>query len=108
MGKTTKILLALSIGGLTLGLVFVTGLVNVETLPVLYVALPAGAILFGLFLISRMLEKETGLYDQEQRKAVTAADAANARRDENDSNSSAFTPLHARRVFARQKQSGAS
>ena len=67
MTKMTKTLLVLSLIGLVAGLVFVTGLVNVTNAIGLYVTLPAGAILFGLFLISRMLEKETSRFDEEQR-----------------------------------------
>jgi hypothetical protein len=65
MTKTTKNLLILSIVCLALGLVFVTGIINVQNVVALYVALPAGAIFFGLFLIFRMLEKEALLYDEE-------------------------------------------
>ena len=43
----------------------------------LYVALPTEAIFFGLFLISKLLEKETALDDREQRAARAAAIAAN-------------------------------
>jgi hypothetical protein len=65
MSRTTKTLLALAITGLASGLFFVSGLIDVK-LPALYVALPAGAIFFGLFLISRMLEKEVSAFDKEQ------------------------------------------
>jgi hypothetical protein len=78
MGKTTKTLLVLALAGLVSGMVFVTGLINVENMVALYAALPAGAILFGLFLISRMLEKETARYDQEQGDSLAAANAANS------------------------------
>ena len=67
MSKTTKTLLALSLTGLVTGLAFVTGWVNVQNAVALYVALPAGAIFFGLFLIAKLLEKETAQYDAEQR-----------------------------------------
>jgi len=55
----------------------VTGLVNVQGAVWLYVALPAGAICMGLFLISLMLEKETG-FDQEQHALLAAAESAAA------------------------------
>ena len=42
---------------------------------VFYVALPLGAIFLGLFLISRLLEKETALYDAEQRNVLVALKA---------------------------------
>jgi hypothetical protein len=65
MGKLTKFLLALALAGLGSGFVFVSGLVKVDQVPALYVTLPAGAIFFGLFLISLMLEKESARFDQE-------------------------------------------
>ena len=65
MSRTTKTLLALAITGLASGLFFVSGLINVQ-LSALYVTLPAGAIFFGLFLISFMLEKEVSAFDKEQ------------------------------------------
>jgi hypothetical protein len=66
MTRMTKSLLALSIAGLASGLFFVSGIINVGNLVALYTALPAGAICFGLFLISLMLEKEATAFDQEQ------------------------------------------
>src|SRR6059036_1123975 len=67
MGRMTQTLLTVSLAGLIAGLAFVTGLVNVQNAVALYVALPAGAIFFGLFLIAKLLEKETAQYDAEQR-----------------------------------------
>ncbi len=75
MTKTTKILLALAIAGLVSGLAINSGLVDASTAEWLYVCFPMGAILFGLFLLSKILEKETAAYDQEQRAALAAADA---------------------------------
>ena len=69
MGKLTKFLLGLALAGLGSGFVFVTGLVKVDQVPALYVTLPAGAIFFGLFLISLMLEKESARFDQEHSHA---------------------------------------
>ena len=66
MSKLTKTLLWLAVGFLTSGLVLVSGLVEIGNLVVLYVALPLGAICFGLYLISQLLEKESARYDQEQ------------------------------------------
>ena len=65
MATMTKNLLAICITSLAAGLAFVTGVINVEHAVALYVALPLGAVFFGLFLISRMLEKEVSLYDEE-------------------------------------------
>src|SRR5689334_13748211 len=75
MGKMTKCLLALSISGLTLGL----ALTFLKGSPATYVVLPAGAIFFGLFLISFMLEKESAAYDAEQRKLLDLALRADTR-----------------------------
>jgi hypothetical protein len=56
MRTKTKILLAISLSAFALG--FTNILWGFGT--------PVGAICFGLFMISKMLEKETALYDQEQ------------------------------------------
>lgn len=66
MTKTTKNLLGISIACLIIGLAFATGILNAHDVVALYVFLPLGAVFLGLFLIFRMLEKETALYDQEQ------------------------------------------
>ena len=42
----------------------------------LCVLLPLGAVFFGLFLISKMLETETAAFDREQQAALAAAEAA--------------------------------
>ncbi|HUA38969.1 MAG TPA: hypothetical protein VMA35_11310 [Candidatus Sulfopaludibacter sp.] len=49
------------------GVLFVSGLVGVGKFPGLYATFPVGATLYGLFLISRMLEKEVEAFDAEQR-----------------------------------------
>jgi hypothetical protein len=78
MTSTTKTLLTLSIASLIIGLMFVTGIVNVQNTAAWYVSLPLGAVSFGLFLIFRMLEKETALYDDEhQLHPATTAVTAN-------------------------------
>jgi hypothetical protein len=81
MGKMTKTLLALSLTALGSGLLFSSGLINVVNFPALYVALPAGAILFGLFLISLMLEKESDKFDREHNQAAQAAAKISASED---------------------------
>lgn len=80
MSKMTKVLLVLSLSCLASGLVFVTGLVNVGEAAWLYVTFPAGAILFGLFLISLSLQGASALFDEEQRTIVAAIAAAPASR----------------------------
>jgi TRAP-type C4-dicarboxylate transport system permease small subunit len=72
MTKTTKTLLILAAVNLVAGLAFATDLLDVHDSAVFYVALPLGAIFLGLFLISRMLEKETARYDAEQRNILVA------------------------------------
>ena len=65
MTKTTKILLAVSLSSLALGFT-----------PILWgVGKPIGAIFFGLFLISKILENETALYDEEQHRNAELAAA---------------------------------
>ena len=44
--------------------------------------LPAGSIVFGLFMIFRMLEKESALFDEEQRLRFALADKINQSRTE--------------------------
>ena len=73
MSKMTKVLLVLSLSCLAGGLVFVTGLVNVGEAVWLYVTFPAGAIFFGLFLISLSLQAESALFDEEKRAAIASA-----------------------------------
>ena len=73
MSKITKTLLVLSLVGLLSGLLFVSGGFNSGGLVALHIVLPMGAIFFGLFLLSKVLEKETALYDQEQRAHLELA-----------------------------------
>jgi hypothetical protein len=42
------------------------------------IALPVGAILFGLFMISKVLEKEAALYDEEQLCRIQRAEQVEA------------------------------
>jgi hypothetical protein len=63
MTKTTKILLVISLTAFALGF---TGVLWA-------LGRPVGAICFGLFMISKVLEKETALYDQEQRLRLAEA-----------------------------------
>ena len=68
MSRLTKILLALTTINFVPGVLFVSGIVGVGRFPGLYATFPVGATLYGLCLISRMLEKEVAAYDAEQRK----------------------------------------
>jgi hypothetical protein len=67
MSRLTKILLVLTIINFVPGVLFVSGMVGVGKFPGLYATFPVGATLYGLFLISRMLEKEVAAFDAEQR-----------------------------------------
>lgn len=68
MSRLTKILLTLTIINFVPGVLFVSGVVGVGRFPGLYATFPVGATLYGLFLISRMLEKEVAAFDAEQHK----------------------------------------
>src|ERR1041385_1123298 len=78
MSKTTKTLLVLSAIGLVSGMIFVTGMVKVGDSVAWYITLPMGAIFLGLFLISKLLEKEVALHDQEQALALASAKKVDA------------------------------
>lgn len=86
MSRLTKILLALTVINFVPGGLFVSGIVGVGKFPGLYATFPVGAALYGLFLISRMLEQEVAAYDAEQR--------AHAEHPAPDNHSESFEPLH--------------
>jgi hypothetical protein len=71
MTKTTKTLLAGALASLSLGLLPVVGWVRAQDLTGLYVIFPVGAVLFGLFLIAKMLERESALYDADHEGSQT-------------------------------------
>ena len=73
MKTLTKSLLVLTITGFVLGLLFVTGVLNAGDAVGWYMTLPAGAIFFGLFLITLMLEKEVAKFDQEEQSRLAEA-----------------------------------
>lgn len=77
MSRLTKMLLALTIINLVPGVLFVSGMVGVGRFPGLYATFPVGATLYGLFLISLMLEKEVAAFDAEQRGHKDQATPAN-------------------------------
>ena len=66
MTRLTKTYLTIALACFASGMLFMTGAINVVDTPWLYVALPAGAIFFGLFLIWHMLEKEVASFDAER------------------------------------------
>jgi hypothetical protein len=71
MPKATRILLVLTSITLPLGVLFATGILNVDNAPGLYVTFPAGAILFGMYLIFRMMEGEVAAFDAEHKPPET-------------------------------------
>jgi hypothetical protein len=64
MTTASKILSAVAAAGLIGGLVIDTQ--NINSHPGLAALLPAGAIVFGVFLVVFMLEREMAKYDREQ------------------------------------------
>jgi hypothetical protein len=68
MTTSSKTLLAVSVIGLAAGSVVDFGGFNLN--PVWTVALPVGAICYGLFLISFMLEKEVAKFDADEAKEL--------------------------------------
>ncbi len=75
--RKTKILLALS---LTSFAISPTGICWGLFLPI-------GAILFGLFMIFNMLEKESALFDEEQRSRSALAEKMNQSQNQKSENS---------------------
>lgn len=71
MTKLPKILLMLSVAGFALGLYVTFSGTPLD--PAWGVALPTGAICFGLFLIALMLQNEAALFDQEQHLRLASA-----------------------------------
>jgi hypothetical protein len=69
MTTTTKTLLAVSIAGFAVG-AFTNVLWGIGT--------PIGAVCFGLFVISKLLEKEVAKFDEEQRLNLQRKAAAPA------------------------------
>lgn len=62
---------------LSLSLVeFAIGISNARANVFFYLGLPLGAILFGLFLIFQLMEKESALYDEQRRVPEPARLAA--------------------------------
>jgi len=64
----SKTLLAISVTGIVAGSIIDFGRFNFN--PAWTVALPFGAIAYGLFLISFMLEKEVAKFDEDEAKEL--------------------------------------
>jgi hypothetical protein len=61
-----RTLLVLSLVCLGAGLVLNSGLVDTHGIDAFYAVLPTGAVLAGMYLIGKMMEKEAAAYDREQ------------------------------------------
>ena len=68
MTTLSKILLAASVSGLVGGSIVDFGRFNLN--PAWTVALPFGAVAYGLFLISFMLENEVAKFDEDEAKEL--------------------------------------
>jgi hypothetical protein len=64
MTTSSKNLLEISVAGLVAGIIVDFGGFNIN--PAWTVALPFGAIFYGLFLISFMLENEVAKFDEDE------------------------------------------
>lgn len=94
MTKPTKFFLVTAIVCLVPGFLFTVGVVDVGKAVGLYLALPVGAILLGLFMISLMFEKETARFDEEQRfKRISPASTKSAQRLNTEENFDSHTQL---------------
>ena len=100
MKKLPKLLLAISLTGFAVGF-FVT-LSGFQFAPGWTVALPTGAIFFGLFLIVFMLQNEMAKFDEEQRANLAMAERGSKSNTKTASShvekldGRRFTPAHAR------------
>jgi hypothetical protein len=55
------------------------GLSNARQNTFFYLGLPVGAILFGLFLIAQVMEKESALYDEQRRATALSSKSREVR-----------------------------
>jgi hypothetical protein len=70
MTRMTKALLVLTVLTLVAGFLIVAIVGANGGATALFIVLPAGAVLFGLFLISLILEKEMSEFDREREKCL--------------------------------------
>jgi uncharacterized membrane protein YciS (DUF1049 family) len=73
MLKWKHIFLALSLIELAIGLS------NARPNTFFYLGLPVGAILFGLFLIAQVMEKESAVYDEQKRSTALSSESREVR-----------------------------
>ena len=71
MKRLPKLLLALAVSALTMGAI--VDFSGVKFAPEWTVALPAGVILLGLFMISWLLQNEVAQFDAEERSKIESA-----------------------------------
>lgn len=71
MKRLPKLLLALAVPALTMGAI--VDFSGVKIAPEWTVALPAGVILLGLFMISWLLQDEVAQFDAEERSKIESA-----------------------------------
>lgn len=67
MSRLTKTMLGLLISNSIASLLFLTGIVNINRFPGLYVVFPLAAVFYGMFLICWMLQKNVAAFDTEER-----------------------------------------
>jgi TRAP-type C4-dicarboxylate transport system permease small subunit len=70
MARRTKLLIAISLVLLVIGGVLNSDLVHWVDAAWIYVVFPLGAVFLGLALISRLLEKETPVFDRDHQAAL--------------------------------------
>ncbi|MBI3852947.1 MAG: hypothetical protein HY298_22050 [Verrucomicrobia bacterium] len=68
MSRLTKVLLELTIANTVMAVLFVPDIIDVSSVPSLYVTFPLAVIFFCSFLIALALEKEVAMFDAEQRE----------------------------------------
>jgi hypothetical protein len=66
MNRYMKELLGFAVLNLIAGALFLSGIVNVEAAPGLYITFPLGIVSLGMFLIFYAVEKERVMYDVEE------------------------------------------
>ena len=74
MTKNSKIYLTLSLVLLGVGIMAIVTR-QADAMPLLYVPLPVGAVMFGLFLVSRVIGKEAEHFAEEQHQLEQATDS---------------------------------
>lgn len=67
MGKFAKWTLALLTINSVAAMLFMTGAIDVSKIPGLYLTFPLAAILYGMFVIFRVFEKDAAEFDAEYR-----------------------------------------